>query len=309
MNMYVGLTDFDWYTEIKEKKFDEVNFWRPGTSNFKVLQPNDMFLFKLKKPYYAIVGGAFFVGYSLMPIDVVWDTFAEKNGTKNKEDFYNRINKYKQKNGMDEKNPYIGCIILTEPFLFEEKDWIKPMGDWSGSIVQGKKYDITIGEGKRVFEEVENRLSGKIRVEVANDSNSTNRLATYYESLTKHRIGQSAFRVVVTDAYSRECAVTGETALPVLQAAHIKAFSDNGPNEVNNGILLRSDIHTLFDRGYMTIDSNYNIEISSRLKEDYGNTLGYQQYHGKKLRVLPLEGENKPCKDYLQWHNENVFKG
>ncbi len=59
MEMYVGLTDYDWFTFQVEQKYDEVNFWKPGIKKeFKALQPNSLFLFKLKKPYDAIVGGA-----------------------------------------------------------------------------------------------------------------------------------------------------------------------------------------------------------------------------------------------------------
>ena len=74
------------------------------------------------------------------------------------------------------------------------------------------------------------------------------------EYLTRARIGQGAFRVLVTDAYQRRCAISGERTLPVLQASHIRPYSDEGPHHVANGILLRSDLHTLFDRGYITVD-------------------------------------------------------
>lgn len=45
--MYIGVTDKDWYEQLKGQKPEEVNFWKPGSSNFKALQLNDMFLFKL----------------------------------------------------------------------------------------------------------------------------------------------------------------------------------------------------------------------------------------------------------------------
>ncbi|WP_162470581.1 HNH endonuclease [Desulfosporosinus orientis] len=58
---------------------------------------------------------------------------------------------------------------------------------------------------------------------------------------------------MVTEAYYRRCAITGEKTLPVLEAAHIKPYSLEGSHETNNGLLLRKDLHTLFDRGYITI--------------------------------------------------------
>lgn len=123
------------------------------------------------------------------------------------------------------------------------------------------------------------------------------------------RLGQGAFRVVVTEAYHRKCSITGEKTLPVLDAAHIKPFSQDGPNVSRNGILLRTDIHTLFDKGYITIDENYIVEVSRRLHEDYGNGKIYYAYHGKKLSNIPDNQLDLPEKEFLRWHNENVYLG
>jgi len=60
----------------------------------------------------------------------------------------------------------------------------------------------------------------------------------YAESLTKDRLGQGAFRALVADACHDHCAITGERTMPVLQAAHIKPFSQDGPHAVSNGLFL-----------------------------------------------------------------------
>lgn len=150
-----------------------------------------------------------------------------------------------------------------------------------------------------LFREVQERLQSKIGF-----SDQVNR---YKEYLTKHRLGQGAFRVVVTDAYQRRCSITGEKTLPVLEAAHIKPYAAEGPHSVNNGLLLKSDFHTLFDSGYITVDDDYRIDVSRRLHEDYGNGRDYYKYHGQKLLVLPEKTIDLPSKEYLRWHNENVF--
>ena len=61
-------------------------------------------------------------------------------------------------------------------------------------------------------------------------------------------------RFAVTSAYQSACAVTMEHSLPVLDAAHIRPYSDGGEHEVSNGLLLRSDIHRLFDKVPNLID-------------------------------------------------------
>ena len=129
------------------------------------------------------------------------------------------------------------------------------------------------------------------------------------EYLTRGRLGQGAFRVLVTDAYLRRCAVTGEKTLPVLEAAHIKPFALHGPNYVRNGILLRSDLHKLFDLGYVTVTPDLRLEVSPRLKVEWENGREYYAYHGKELRCRPADAGNFPSGEFLQWHNENTFRG
>ena len=89
-----------------------------------------------------------------------------------------------------------------------------------------------------------------------------------HEALFVCRLGQGAFRIVVTDTYDRRCALTGERTLPVLEAAHIKPYSSGGAHDITNGLLLRSDLHTLFDRGYLTVTPEYRLEVSRRIREE-----------------------------------------
>ena len=300
MNMFIGLTDFNWYNILKNRNIDEVNFWRPGSTAFHALMPNDLFLFKLKKPYYAIVGGGFFVSYSSIPIDLAWKAFGEKNGTEDYQELRSRITAYREKNRIDVALPYIGCIILTQPFFFDKPWWITQPNDWPTSTVVGKKYDTTIGEGARIYQQVMDRLSYQSPLPAANP-------IKYADGIGKHRLGQGAFRILVTDAYHRCCAVSGEKTLPVLQAAHIRPYAMDGTHDVTNGILLRSDIHTLFDDGYLTITKDLILEVSHRLREDYGNGKDYYKYHGAKLLIIPDNKLQSPAPDLLTWHNEHVY--
>lgn len=300
MKMYVGVTDKNWFELLKSEKCDEVNFWTPGARNFKALQPNEMFLFKLHKPDDYIVGGGYFVRSTVLPTYLAWETFGVKNGTHSLAELNNRIAKYRSRNNIADSTPQIGCIILTEPFFLERSEWIPAPENWNYSIVQGKTYTTDEPIGQRMYQEVTNRLS------VYYSLLSGKRYST---GVTKHRLGQGAFRVLVTDAYQRRCAVTGERTLPVLQAAHIKPYSQNGEHAVKNGLLLRSDLHTLYDEGYITIDTDYRLDVSKRLHEDYGNGRDYYKYHGQKLLILPERKEERPAKELLEWHNENVFLG
>lgn len=122
------------------------------------------------------------------------------------------------------------------------------------------------------------------------------------------RIGQGIFRVQVLDAYDRACAVTQEHSLPVLDAAHIRPFADGGPNSPSNGIALRTDLHRLFDRGYVTVDEDERLVVGQRLKLDFDNGRSYYSLSGQPLK-LPAEPALRPSPAALAWHRDQVFLG
>ena len=125
--------------------------------------------------------------------------------------------------------------------------------------------------------------------------------------LIQPRLGQGSFRASVLDAYGRSCAVTTEHSLPALEASHIKPFAQEGPHDVKNGILLRADLHRLFDQGYITVTTEHRIEVSPALKSDFSNGKSYYPLHGQAIHVPPDVGL-APAKEFIEWHNENVWK-
>ena len=121
------------------------------------------------------------------------------------------------------------------------------------------------------------------------------------------RLGQGLFRVLVTDAYSRRCAITGERTLPVLEAAHIKPYSLVMRHEVSNGLLLRSDLHTLFDEGYLAVNPHdRRVVVSKRIKEEFENGRDYYKLAGQPLRE-PSEAWARPLTENLEYHARNRF--
>ncbi|QAT63499.1 HNH endonuclease [Acidilutibacter cellobiosedens] len=307
--MYVGITDYDWFRTLKQAKCDEVNFWKPGgKTNFKALDEGDLFLFKLHSPQDYIVGGGFFLKFSILPSSLAWEAFGLANGARSLFELHDRIYKYRKTNRISDPDPQIGCIILSMPFYLEEDDWITVPDNWSKNIVQGKMYDTSEHYGKLLYQQIQEVLySQRFNKNLLREDSVNSRYGK--EQKIKPRIGQGAFKILITDAYHRRCAITGEKTLPVLEAAHIKPFSLDGPHEINNGLLLRRDFHTLFDRGYITIDKEFNVEVSRRIKEDFGNGKEYYAHHGSKLIILPGKKEQLPGPHYLEWHNENIYLG
>lgn len=312
MKIYLGVTDNNWYNYLTKIQPEDINFWQPGgNANFKILEPGAPFLFKLKSPINKIGGVGFFSSQTFLPINVAWDVFEERNGCESFDRLKQMILQYRT--DKENSNPVIGCIVLTNPVFFKKEDWLDIPSNWSSSIVQGKSYDINESIGAGLWNRVETLLNkylidtheGEKSQLILEDTESPR----YGNSILKKvRLGQGAFRVLVTDAYSRRCSITGEKTLPVLEAAHIKPYSKSGPHFISNGLLLRSDLHKLFDSGYITITKDYRIEVSKRIKEEFQNGKEYYQYHGKELVFLPQNNRDKPNELYIQWHNSQ-FKG
>lgn len=314
MKFYLGVTDNNWYKYLSNINPEDINFWQPsGTVNFKVLQAGSPFLFKLKSPINVIGGIGFFSSHTFLPMSIAWDTFRNRNGCSTYDEFSRMILNYR--NDKQNINPTIGCIVLTNPIFFKQEDWIETPVNWGKSIVQGKSYHTEDIIGKSIWQQVEKLLETYLNKSSAEKSASQfifdEPLSPAYGNpiLTKVRLGQGAFRVLVTDAYSRKCSITGEKTLPVLEAAHIKPYAELGPHSVSNGILLRSDMHKLFDGGYLTITNDLKVEVSSRIKEEFQNGKEYYKYHGSDLFILPNKKIDMPNENYIEWHNTNIYRG
>lgn len=303
MRAFVGVTDRQWHDLLSSRpQLDEVNFWQPsGTRQFRALAPGELFLFKLHSPEDFIVGGGIFAHSSLLPISLAWESFAISNGARNLTEMRSRVAKYRRQGENRTADYTIGCILLEQPFFLPREAWIPIPSDWKANIVQGRGYDLTTKPGLSLW----NRLQAATTI-----ASAVREARPQYGEpvLTYPRLRQGSFRVLVTDAYQRKCAVTGERTLPALDAAHIKPYSESGLHLVNNGILFRRDIHALFDKGYVTVTLAMRVEISRRIKEEFENGKDYYRHHGQQIR-LPSHPTDRPSPEFLEWHNSNVYKG
>jgi putative restriction endonuclease len=314
LRFWVGVTDNSWFEFLAGLLPDEVNFWQPsGRTSFKAIEPGELFLFKLHYPFNFIAGGGFFVRHSIIPLSLAWEAFEQKNGAVNFEDFRSKIMRFRRQREID-PDPLIGCIILTDPFFLSRSEWIPVPDNWSSNIVQGKTYNTNDSFGAMLWARVQERLvrnkspyTSKEELHQEVLAVSEDRALYGLEYLTRARLGQGTFRILVTEAYKRRCAITGERTLPVLESAHIKPYSRSGPHKISNGILLRSDLHKLYDLGYLAITEDFNVEVSKRIKEEYENGRDYYALHGKRLINLPENSFHFPSKEYLEWHNKEIY--
>ena len=313
MKFFVGVTDYDWYAlHASKSSIEEVNFWRPSSQvGFGSLQTGEPFLFKLHSPRNYIVGGGFFTKFLRLPVSLAWEAFGEGNGARSLIEVRRRIAKYRREPMFGNDDPVIGCIILAEPFFLPEEEWIAAPADFALNIVSGKRYDTDTSAGVELWAQVAERLARR-PARVLETQPAT--LAAIEgprfgrSVLVMPRLGQGGFRVLVTDAYAWRCAITGERTRPVLEAAHTRPYADGGTHELSNGLLLRSDLHRLFDKGYIGIDpGERRVMVSKRIREEFENGHDYYQLESRQL-AIPGDPVAVPSQDSLLYHAEHVFR-
>src|SRR6266446_2981685 len=159
IRIVVAVTDGDWFETLRNRPdLPEVNFWSPSATSFKALQSGELFLFKLHAPKNFIIGGGVFAYASNLPCSLAWSAFGEANGATSLTEMRIRIQKYRRSEPTDRSDFVIGCRILTQPFFFKEKSWIRPPDDWSPNIVTFKTYSTSDAAGLRLWEAVSNAL-------------------------------------------------------------------------------------------------------------------------------------------------------
>ena len=306
VRLWVANTDPDWFDYLSSlPNIDEVNFWQPtGSHGFGAIQAGELFVFRLKAPRNVIGGYGVFSHASNLPISLAWEAFGTKNGAATLEAMRLRVGKYRKAVGQHEDFS-IGCRIVVQPVFLPPQKWIRQPEGWGRSIVVGKTYSTDETEGRALWEAIaETDLSAT----TPNRGFGEQQRRYGQPTLVVPRLGQGAFRVAVTDAYNRACAVSGGRVLPALDAAHIRPYSAGGSHEVSNGLLLRRDIHSVFDAGYVTVDDKLRFVVSDRVRTEFNNGNEYRRLHGAVVSV-PANPSFHPSTSALRWHNETVYLG
>jgi putative restriction endonuclease len=198
------------------------------------------------------------------------------------------------------EDPMIGCILLREVEFVQPAQALPAPPDFAGNIVRGKIYDLASQPGSYV----EAALTQLLRAA----GHAVPGPVFGDPRLVPTRVGQRAFKALVLGAYQRRCAVTGARITPVLDAAHIRPVAEDGVNAVSNGLLLRSDVHKMFDKGYLGVDpKSRTLHVSPRLRLEFGNGEEFYARRGKALTV-PAARADRPDVEALEWHMDTKFK-
>lgn len=207
---------------------------------------------------------------------------------KNKINFYLAADKRANNNftdiasrvlSIEGKTTFDNIDLTKADFRVQLNRQIKTVGTLNSKIANNST--------RRLFVTFENMISDFTSI------NSTDEELEYVYQKIKKRIKQNKFRKDLLIAYDNTCAVTGSKVNALLEAAHIIPYFGEKSNLISNGILLRSDIHDLFDqylegKKLLDISKDYVIEIHPSLVESE-----YWKLNGKKI-LLPSNKEFYP---------------
>jgi putative restriction endonuclease len=297
MKGFLAVTDPYWIDHLRSINATEANFWQPRPTRIALAEWTP-WIFKVRGTS-LVAGFGFFSYWTIMPLSVAWETFGPANGAISYSDMIRRVGGLRRERPIDDD---VGCVALSDVLILDRSDWIAAPADWHPNIVRGAGYDLASGEGARIWTQ--------LQAFAASQAKSTPILSVPGASalqLISARRGQGAFRLMVMDAYGRRCAISGERTLPALEAAHIRPFAEHQLHEVQNGILMRSDIHKLYDRGLVTVEPDLTFRVSGSIERDYSNGKIYSELAGRTI-ASPDDPAMKPNSSALSWHSREVFR-
>lgn len=329
VKIVVGVTDNRWASFLRDQtEVTEANFWQPSPHGFKALAPGEPFLFKTKDPKkfrgvdipgYSLVGGGFFDEYVELRVSEAWAIWGTANGVATESELTERATAYRARgHGFVEPDPTIGCVVLRNIFFAEPGGEIAEPPHWSRNSVTYVGYDLTQAVPRIDSDYVQDAfaaLQGRARVDFAWEPDLRGvdldwdgpRLGP--PALVRPRMGQGHFKRAVSAAYGHRCAVTSSATFPSLEAAHIRPFAAGGLHAVSNGLLLRTDVHRLYDRGYLGIDGDLRLRVSPQLRaHGWNGEEFYRREQDGFVIAAPDTDRLRPDRDALEWHLATRFR-
>lgn len=125
-------------------------------------------------------------------------------------------------------------------------------------------------------------------------------------------IRSGLFKRYIPQLYQDTCAMTGMRMRSTfrynfIDACHIVPFAVTHDDKVSNGIALCPNLHRAFDRGFVSVDEDYRVLVSSHIDEDRSHPYSLKSLEGRPI-LLPSTAQYQPAQENLVWHREKVFK-
>lgn len=203
--------------------------------------------------------------------------------------------------GLDKKITDSGRSGLSGASNLDRAIWAEVQSDWGKLAIQSQ----------RALEMFAAKSKGSIATSVQTDKE----LVENYEGMTKpvtveQRMKQSLFRATILSGYKSRCCMSHLAEPRLLIASHIIPWGKDKNNRLNprNGLCLSALHDRAFDQGMITVTPDYTIKVSRRLMKQFKNGFlseGILKLDGIKIR---LPDKFLPAQEFLEWHNNHLFK-
>lgn len=301
-----------WHSIVKDEYISAgssaTNFWSIKGDNtpldLAAVKPGTLVLHVLEDSgRYYVVGGGYFVKWARLSPAKAWECFGVRNGVESWEDM---LTKVKERGG--DENSVLVSSILYGTFIFSRRDGIPVPDEFTEEFnQQGIRFLLDTHEplGHYLDHILRERRAGMHTDEYCSDWRGIYYLAAKH---VEHS-DIDGFHAAVMAAYKFKCAITGDTAIPVLDVANIQPCYSNSFQRVENGILMRCDLRRLFSEGYITLSYKNDNEIEVLVSKSLASmgAEAYLKYNGKLLS-LPDDKSMWPKREYLQWHRNKCFE-
>ena len=194
-----------------------------------------------------------------------------------------------------------GISGLVNGSKLDEEVWNEFSSDWNGLAFESEKViaklqGVNIRNAAKVkwFSETSSLPEGISR-----------------DAVVKVRVNQAFFRSAILSAYENKCCITGLAIPQLLVASHIIPWAsrEDTRTDPRNGLLLNGIHDKAFDFGLITITEDYKLKLSQYLKDSLPQKIIQEWFINYSGQRITLPDKFLPSREYLRWHNENIFKG
>ena len=307
---YVGVTDGDWYRFLAPGPGSRrsTSGGPAAAGEFRALGPGEPFFFKTHHPHNRVVGGGFYSGFARLRVSEAWELFGEGNGVADLTQMRRgSANTAGSRSRRARTRSSAACSSATSASSRRRR----------AGAAAGLRTQHRAGQGLRpgrpslaagYFEDLLHRLLGVRGRGRPSASRGTATGPVFGDPrLAPHAARPAGVPGGRPGRLRPALRDHRHQIRPVLQAAHIRPLPAGGEHRLDNGLLLRSDVHTLFDRGYLGVDPKHRLLVSPRLREEFGNGEQFYARAGQPI-ALPERRADRAGREFLEWHLDEVFQ-
>ncbi len=247
-------------------------YCRGSGATVKNLKPGDIVIFVRSgdSPHYIHMWGQF-SWFNIEPIDSAWEKFGTALGAEDKQNWSELVSRLPALTGRES----FGAIVVDNLVVPVDPIPLASVDVATRNATKGRF--LNESEVLRILGAMEQTLPTNKEGYTPNDSDS--REIVNRQMLA--RLGQPMFRSMALLRYNNTCVISACTISELLESAHICPHRGEKDNHPENSLLLRCDLHTLFDRDLLGINPNHlTVELHPTIRQSE-----YQQYSGVRLLV------------------------